>query len=258
LRRVLKTALGPHFSPNKIYINRSCRTAVVLNPKVGSTSFRYTLTKGLREVQGRKHPSGGILLLLKKAREFPFAPARDYFHALAHPEQYEFYCFVRNPYARLKSAWIDKLAYGHAHGYPRSIRGWRLDSIRRYATACNLPGGEKNSPIPFATFMGYVEFEPTGKRNHHWDEQYTVLMMDRIAFTRAFKIETEYVEGMKHIFRRVGLDDPRVTSELDAPRNSGQKRGEVVFTQDLADRALRIFARDFETFGYPTDSWQGM
>lgn len=258
LQRVIKTALRPHFSPNKIYINRACRTVVVLNPKVGSTSFRYTLTKGLREVQGRKHASDGIYRLFKTARDFPVAPVRDYFHALAHPEQYEFYCFVRNPYARLKSAWIDKLAYGHEKGYPRSFRGWRLDRIRQFATARHLPGGEENSSIPFTTFVDYVESEPTGKRNHHWDEQYTVLMMDRIPYTRAFKIETEFVEGMKHILRRVGLDDPRVTGELDTPRNPSQKGGELVFTQGLADRVLRILARDFETLEYPTDSWKGM
>lgn len=258
LQEVIKTALQPHFSPDKIYVNRACRTAVVLNPKVGSTSFRYTLSHGLREVQGRKYASDGIYRLFRMAREFPVAPVLDYVHALSHPEQYEFYGFVRNPYARLKSAWNDKLAYGHEKGYPRSIRGLRLKRIRQHATAHQLPGGNENSPIPFATFVDYIESEPAGTRNHHWDEQCAVLLMDRIHFTRTFKIETEFVEGMKLILRRIGLDDPRVTSKLDSLRNPSQKGGDPVFTQDLAERAFRIYARDFETLGYPTDSWIGM
>ena len=258
LQEFIKTALQPHFSPVKIYVNRACRTVIVLNPKVGSTNFRYTLSRGLREVQGRKYASDGIYRLFRNAREFPIAPIRDYFHALAHPEQYEFYCFVRNPYARLKSAWNDKLAYGHRGKYPRSIRGWRLKRIRQHATAHQLPGGKENSPIPFVTFVDYVESEPRGARNHHWDEQYAVLLMDRIHYARTFKIETEFVEGMQLILRRIGLDDPRVTSELDIKRNTGKNGADPVFTADLAERVFRIYARDFEILGYPTDSWVGM
>ncbi len=258
LQQAIRTTLQPHFSPDKIYINRACRTAVVLNPKVGSTSFRYTLSKGLHEVQRCKYASGGIYRLFRVAREFPIAPLRDYLHAFAHPEQYEFYGFVRNPYARLKSAWNDKLANGHSTEYPRSIRGWQLKRIRRHAAVRHLRGGDENSPIPFVTLLDYIESEPPGVRNHHWDEQFAVLLMDRIHFTRVFRIETEFVEGIKLILRRIGLDDPRVTSELDTLRNSGQKGGDPVYSQDLAERAFQIYARDFETLGYPEDSWIGM
>ncbi len=38
-------ALGQrHFSPFKTYVNRERRTVVVLNPKVGTKSFRQILT----------------------------------------------------------------------------------------------------------------------------------------------------------------------------------------------------------------------
>ena len=70
-----------HFSPFKTYVNRSRRTVVVLNPKVGTKSFRQALTDGMREVFGITDPSQGRYRLFRKAREFQFAPIRDYAHA---------------------------------------------------------------------------------------------------------------------------------------------------------------------------------
>jgi len=37
-----------HFSPFKTYVHRERRTVVVLNPKVGTKSFRQALTDGMR------------------------------------------------------------------------------------------------------------------------------------------------------------------------------------------------------------------
>ena len=59
-----------HFSPFKTYVNRGRRTVVVLNPKVGTKSFRLMLTDALRELHGVTDPSEGRYRLFRKAREF--------------------------------------------------------------------------------------------------------------------------------------------------------------------------------------------
>ena len=129
-----------HFSPFKTYVNREHRTVVVLNPKVGTKSFRQALTDGMREVFGVTDPSEGRYRLFKKAREFQFARIRDYAHAFRFPGEYQFFCFVRNPYARLRSAWQNKFAYGHMQGYSRSIRRRELGRLRRFATRGEAAG----------------------------------------------------------------------------------------------------------------------
>src|SRR6187551_388641 len=101
----------PHFSPFKTYVNRAHRTVVILNPKVGTKTFRQALVDGLREVHGLTDPSAGRYRLFRNARRFPFAPPGDYAHALRFPGEYQYFCFVRNPYARLRSAWLNKFAY---------------------------------------------------------------------------------------------------------------------------------------------------
>lgn len=247
-----------HFSPFKTYVNREHRTVVVLNPKVGTKSFRQALTDGMREIFGVTDPSNGRYRLLKKAREFQFAPIRDYAHAFRFPGEYQFFCFVRNPYSRLRSAWQNKFAYGHVQGYSRSIRRRELGRLRRFASAAKLPGGDEGAAIPFETFLAYVESQPAGQRDHHWDEQCLVLLMDEIRYERWFRMEGEFAAGMRQIFERIGLVGPAMEKILGTQKNTSPKDEAPVYTPELAARVHRLYARDFATFGYAEDSWRGL
>lgn len=256
--RVWRILTNRHFSPYKIYIDRRQRIAVVLNPKVGTQSIRHALNRGLREFGGLQDVSEGRYWWWKKAREFPLARLRDYVHALRCAEDFSFVCFVRNPYLRLRSAWLDKLAFGHREGYPRSTRRRVLGPLRRFARQQNLPGGEPNAAIPFSSFVAYVESEPTGRRDHHWDEQYSVLIMNELRYANVFQLETQYREGLTHVLSRLGFAPEWIDQLITAPRNTSTRPAEPVFTEELAERARRIYARDFAVFGYDVESWRGL
>ncbi|MEO8306717.1 MAG: sulfotransferase family 2 domain-containing protein [Pseudomonadota bacterium] len=247
-----------HFSPFKTYVNRAHHTVVILNPKVGTKSFRQALTEGMREVFGSTDPSDGRYRLIKKAREFQFAPIRDYVDALRYPAKYQYYCFVRNPYARLRSAWQNKFAYGHTQGWSRSIRRKELGRLRRFAREANLAGAAKDSAIPFETFLAYVESQPAGTRDHHWDDQYRVLLMDYIQYERCFRMEAEFTAGMRQIFERIGLAGPVMERILTTQKNISPKNEAPVYTPALAARVHKLYARDFASFGYDEASWRGL
>lgn len=247
-----------HFSPFKTYVNREFRTVVVLNPKVGTKTFRQALTDGMREIRGVTDPSEGRYWFLKKAREFQFARMRDYAHAFRFPGEYQFFCFVRNPYARLRSAWQNKFAYGHTQGYSRSIRRRELGRLRAFASRAGLPAGAEGAAIPFDTFLAYVESQRAGTRDHHWDDQVDVLLMEDIRYERAFRMEGEFTEGMRQIFARIGLTGPVMEKILGTQKNTSPKSEPPVYTPELAARVHRLYARDFAAFGYDEDSWRGL
>jgi hypothetical protein len=247
-----------HFSPFKTYVNRARRTVVVLNPKVGTKSFRKVLTDAMRELQGIDDPSEGRYRLFKKAREFQFARIRDYAHAFRFPGEYQFFCFVRNPYARLRSAWQNKFAHGHEQGYSRSIRRRELPQLRRFARRAGVPGGAAGSAIPFTSFLAYVESQASGRRDHHWDDQHHVLLMDDIRFERCFRMESEFTEGMRCILERLALTGPLVEDMLAMRRNASPPEDSPVYTESLAARVHRLYARDFALFGYSAESWRGL
>jgi hypothetical protein len=257
-RHVWQILRRKHFSPFKTYVNRARRVVVVLNPKVGTKTFRQALVDGMREILGVTDPSHGRYRGIKKAREFPFAPIRDYLHAFRHADEYRFYCFVRNPYARLRSAWQNKFAYGHTAGYSRSIRRQQLGRLRRFARAHGLPGGDEGAAIPFPTFLAYVESEPVGRRDHHWDDQYHVLLMDDLCYERCFRMEGEFTDGLRHILTQLELTGPVVEEILGTQKNRSPREEAPVFTAELAARVATLYARDFATFGYAVDSWRGL
>lgn len=247
-----------HFSPFKTCVNRERRTVVILNPKVGTKTFRQALVDGMREIQGITDPSEGRYRLIKKAREFPFAPLRDYAHAFRFPGEYEFYCFVRNPYARLRSAWQNKFAYGHLQGYSRSIRRRELGRLRAFATSARMAGGEEGEAIPFGTFLAYVESQQAGQRDHHWDDQCEVLLMDEVRYTAWFRMEGEFTPGMRRIFERMGLGGAVMDRLLATQKNVSPRNEAPVYDEAMAARVLKLYERDFRLFGYAPESWRGL
>jgi hypothetical protein len=246
-----------HFSPSRLFLDRDSRTAIVLNPKVGSTFLRDALANGFRTYRDKSDPSDGRYRLMKMARKFPMAKAGDYLDAIRHPEGYEFHALVRNPYSRLKSAWKDKFFNGHHKGYPRSMRDGELAKMRRFAQKSGLEGAADGSLVPFETFLESALTEPLGQMNHHWDAQYDVLMMDRFRYERLFHIEDQRDEALSLIGQRLGFPADWADGE-GGKRNSSNVDQVVVFDQVRADRVFERFTKDFAALGYARDSWRGL
>jgi hypothetical protein len=253
----LPVLLHRHFSPFRMYVDRATRTVVVLNPKVASRNVRFILSSALKEVRGLSDPSAGRYSLFRNAREFPFAPVRDYIDALRHPDRYAFYCFVRNPYSRLKSAWVDKIVFGEGERVKRTARS-QVPSIRRFAAGRRLTGSEPDTPIPFESFLDFVESQPDGHRDKHWDLQSEVLFLDTFRYERIFRIETEFCEGMTTVLIRLGATEELATTLAATRRGEGPRYAAAVYDAEIADRAKSIYARDFERLDYQTDCWAGL
>ncbi|WP_151720255.1 sulfotransferase family 2 domain-containing protein [Gemmobacter serpentinus] len=250
-----------HFSPFKLFLHRPAHVAVMLNPKVLTTFTRALLTEGFRLHLGRDDPSEGRWPMLKIARRFPVAPMGDYIDFLRHPDRYETYGFVRNPYGRLASAWKNKFHDGHLKSpdgrdsaYPRSIRQSRLKPLRAFARAHGLPGGDAGTLVPFDTFLRYVATIPEGRRDHHWDSQSQVLMVDRLNYSAIWRIEDQLQEGFLALTRPLGFPEDWVMSQLERPRNPS-KTAARIYTPELAALARPLCGKDLERFGYDPESW---
>jgi len=51
---------------------------------------------------------------------------------------------------------------------------------------------------------------------------------------------------------------PAMEAILATERNVSPKDEAPVYTPELAARVGRLYARDFETFGYDLESWRGL
>lgn len=251
--RVFRSA---HVSPYNIFISRPARLVVWLNPKVGSTAFREIVVEGSKLI-GRG-PMLGSWWPINETRRYTTAPLGDYVDVFSNPAEYAFHTFVRNPYGRLLSAWKDKLVKGfHAPRYPRSMRPL-VPKLRRFAAQRNLPGASDDRPFPFSSFVSYIESQTEGARNQHWDTQVSVLCARKVRYDHVHKLEDGFQQGMLHITNRLGIPADFTESKLARPANASGTIKETVFDQELADRVYRVFAADFDAFGYDRESWRGL
>jgi hypothetical protein len=239
-----------------MYVNRQAGLVLVLNPKVGTMFFREALSEGLKEHCGLADPSEGRYWPFEIPRQFPMAKIRDYLAALRRPGEFDFYAFVRNPYARLFSAWKDKFYNGHHQGYPQLFRGSRLSDLRSFARRRNEPGGRDGELIPFGTFVRYVLGGEIGRMDHHWDAQHAVLMMERFRYARLFRIEDERSEGMQTVFGKLGFNREWIAARAGQLRNESGNDRPAWYDENLAEGVYDKFRRDFDSLGYARDSWR--
>lgn len=256
VRPLMQLLRQPHFSFYKAYVQRESAQVVLLNPKVGSTAFREVLVAAMQ--QQNIGPKRSRYWPMNTARRYMTSPLKDYVHAFAYPEQYEFHCFVRNPYARVLSAWNDKLVKGfYAREYPRSMRKL-VPQLRLFAQAHGLQGADDSAPLPFPTFLSFIEQQTAGCRNQHWDTQTSVLCAEFVHFTHIHPIETHFTSGVSQILEPLGVSAQWVHEQLVRPVNASGKLDKKVLDQALADRIYAVYHEDFERFGYARGSWQSL
>jgi hypothetical protein len=80
-------------------------------------------------------------------------------------------------------------------------------------------------------------------------------MTDRIPYARVFRTEDELSLGFGTLAGRLGIPQVWMEARLTTPRNRSS-RGEGLFTEALAERALPLVAEDLARFGYDADSWR--
>lgn len=132
------------------------------------------------------------------------------------------FTFVRNPYTRLLSAYLDK--------------------VERKA----LMRGRASS---FGEFVDYLERGGL-YRNLHWAPQHALLLLPTERFEFIGRVE-QLEADLAMVLERARGDirkDP-VRSALDNSTGASTRVAEY-YTPDIRDRVRRLYARDFETFGY--------
>ncbi|WP_112322616.1 sulfotransferase family 2 domain-containing protein [Oceanibium sediminis] len=263
MQSVSRVLLDRHFSPFRLALAPERGLALVLNPKVGSSFLRDLLAEGYRQHLGRSDPSDGRYRVLNVARRMPLAPVGAYWGFLRRPQDFAVHTIVRNPYARLVSAWRDKFRDGHfaqggaIAGYPRSIRAGVLAKLRAHAAAKGLPGADEGELVPFDTFLSFVQSEPEGRRNKHWEEQWRVILWDKLPYTGVIRMEEDMGPQLAQILSPLGFPPDWVIARTSRPVNASHKLREPVLNAANAALISALYARDFKVFGYDPDSWAG-
>lgn len=154
-------------------------------------------------------------------------------------EQKDFFkfTFVRNPYSRLLSCYLDRIVPGKSTPYKEFVR---------------YIGKEVGCEVSFGEFIEVICSQSNKEQNNHWRLQYADAMCDLISYDFVGRQES-FSKDMEFVWKRIY---PRFSVPEFGSRNmSPSKTGSSARISEYWDSKLyRLVAdryrKDFEFFGY--------
>jgi hypothetical protein len=234
---------GDGYNPNAhIDVLVQQKTIYVCVPKCASTSIKMILSKAI----GRSLTSFAQLHKRKySGLQSPFQTGVSAFYRLATDSAALRFSFVRNPYARLVSAWADKFQDRHLVAGDPFVDEYLA---RRKAIDPSLPHGEDRM-LTFAEFVTYATATASLRVDAHWQLQDDILNMPYLALDFVGRVETfarDIVRVLDHVRAEPSLRRAAIMPLHSSPHLSWP----LYYTGDLADRVYGVYERDFDRFGY--------
>jgi hypothetical protein len=214
-------------------------------PKNASTTIRAFLS-GLN---GQQTPSPETVHT--RRRSGILSPARaglSTFHQIATSPTALRFSFVRNPYARLVSAWADKfsnkqLAPGDSF----------IDIYLNYRTEIGddraiAPG----ATLSFERFLAFASATAGRRQNAHWNLQHDLLDFPGLSLNFVGAVE-RFGSDFAHVVERLGVGASQIKPFAGNHYNPSRHRAwRDYYTPALAKMVYRAYERDFDRFKYPS------
>ena len=155
------------------------------------------------------------------------------------------FAFVRNPYARLYSAYKNKIADLASPYIGVRTAIWRAAGNRR---------PPEEAP-PFEAFVRYAAQSPDLSRDGHWRSQTGILCLDLIDYGFLGRVES-LERDLATILRSLGAPAELHDGLGVVVGASARSAGEAAYDAALAQLVYEAYGADFETFDYARDSWR--
>lgn len=214
-----------HWSPHFQYI-------YVETPKVACTTIKRVLQiaelNGVRERLGPNVHDRALSPLLSPAHN-----RAAFSEAMASPAFFRF-CFVRNPYTRVLSAYLDKLL---TNAWERNLRGPPLGFPQGY-----IPG--------FEEFLEAVRRQPAEERDIHWTTQSRLLNPVGLGYDFIGRFET-FEPDFARICRHLQIELHPADLGFGKIHATGANRRTTEYLNGKSTALIQsIYEDDFLTFGY--------
>lgn len=160
------------------------------------------------------------------------------------------FCFVRNPYSRTLSAYLDKIVR------QRPLLG-RILQNRKITESPFLKFFEDNDlskrrDISFIEFLEAVAEQTSQERDHHWREQHVQCFYSAIDFDFIGRFEN-FEQDFITLGKRLHPDFASYYAVQCPHKTNAASLLEKYYTGPEIDLVRKIYAKDFELFDYSPD-----
>ena len=208
-----------------IHISPRLNAAYVNNPKVACSTLKLTLQQAELDY---KPPLAVHAHEVSPLVTWPdITPTDDLLKGLF------VFSFVRNPYARLRSAYLNKIVRPQKNGAFRKQAGFAADEVPS-----------------FRDFVLAVCAQEPKKQDPHWRLQALNLSVGRISYDFIGHLETFNADWEK---LRAHLSLP-ANATFAGKANKPDDAQALLFDKYMKNKVKTSYATDFLTFGYDTKS----
>lgn len=150
------------------------------------------------------------------------------------PDIFKF-CFVRNPYTRLLSCYLDKIKKNQYPTYQLKIQS----------------GLHPNSPkiFTFGEFVDLIIEQPEMFMDEHWRTQYYQTYQTKIEYNHIGKFEN-FENDLFIVLEQLNIDPDKFYSVEKSHATNADKIIQDYYTQEIANKVYQRFRVDFDYFGY--------
>ncbi len=227
----LSPILEPATANRQVFLSLKNRFLYVSNPKVACSTIKLSLQRMELEDPALELDSQFV-----HARDFsPFLLPGQIpgFPNRLRAGNWFAFLFVRNPYTRTLSAFLDKM------------RGPGAEKLA-ILTALGRPAETRDEPVSFADFLRGVRQQQLTAMDRHWRPQVHQCMLDAIPFNFAGRFENLEAD-LRSVVERLGHSD--VAHHAPHATKASERFAEF-YDQECLDLANEIYAEDFDRLGY--------
>ena len=152
-------------------------------------------------------------------------------------ERYRTFAFVRNPYVRVLSAYLDKIVNADKGQYSYVARALRLPETNQAS---------------FSQFISFLQQNGLYK-NPHWAPQRLLLPLDVDKLTWLGTVENIYNDLHRIIDGIWGAGAYENVFSREDRRQGANEKLALYYTEDLAQKVYELYQDDFYAFGYSKD-----
>jgi hypothetical protein len=160
-------------------------------------------------------------------------------HEALFSDSFYRFTFVRNPYAKVLSAYLDRYMA-------------KDSSLRRLVNTSAVRNGWMSSAdedVSFSMFLRAIAETNPRHMEVHISPQYVQTMIDLVTYSYVGAFET-LAEDTRHVAKRLwGKDDAALGFKSPSRTDATSRLLEIYTDADIA-LVNRVYERDFETFGY--------
>jgi hypothetical protein len=233
----------PNYSPTGfIDVLPLQRIIYVTIPKCASCTIKMVLCMLL----GRRPQAHHLHVRRKSGIPGPCRVGFSTFHRLVRDPTTLRFCFVRNPYALLVSAWANIFQGRLLVGGGEFLSDYL--ALRREIDP-SLPHGPGQT-LSFPDFVRYATATVGRRVDVHWQPQADFLALPGLPLDLVGKVES-FATDFARVLDHVGAGDPVRRAAGVYVNASPHQATATYYTKALADLVYDTYERDFDLLGYP-------